>query len=318
VKPALQTHPPIAELDAAELEFTGHEIHVEEVVAPTVGRYVPAEQLKHPIEPLTSLYFPATQAVHVPPFTPVNPALHVQAAITELDASELEFAGQDTHTAEAVAPTATEYKPTAQSVHTTLPLLVLYLPATHAEHTPPSGPVKPALQTHPPMAELDAAELVFTGHEIHVEEVVAPTATEYKPTPQFVHATLPLLVLYFPATHAEHTPPSGPVKPALQTHPPMAELDTAELVFTGHDTHVDEAVAPTVTEYEPTPQSVHATLPLTVLYLPATHAVHTPPSAPVNPALQVQEVISVLETGAFEFRGHVKHVDEALAPTVVE
>jgi hypothetical protein len=98
----------------------------------------------------------------------------------------------------------------------------------------------------------------------------------------------------------------------------MAELDTAELVFTGHDTHVDEAVAPTVTEYEPTPQSVHATLPLTVLYLPATHAVHTPPSAPVNPALQVQEVISVLETGAFEFRGHVKHVDEALAPTVVE
>ena len=98
------------------------------------------------------------------------------------------------------------------------------------------------------MAELDAAELVFTGHEIHVEEVVAPTATEYKPTPQSVHATLPLLVLYFPATQVEHTPPSVPVNPALQVQAAITELDATESEFAGHVKHTDDVLAPTVVE----------------------------------------------------------------------
>ena len=34
------------------------------------------------------------------------------------------------------------------------------------------------------------------------------------PAPQSVHAALPVAVLYFPATHAAHGPPSGPVYPA--------------------------------------------------------------------------------------------------------
>jgi hypothetical protein len=158
------------------------------------------------------------------------------------------------------------------------------------------------------MSELDAAELVFTGHEIHVEEVVAPTATEYKPTPQSVHATLPLLVLYFPATHPKHTPPSGPVNPALQVQAAITELDAAELEFNGHDTHVAEAVAPTVTEYEPTPQSVHATLPLTVLYLPATQSEHDP-SGPVFPEAhtKTQFAKAVLPNGPDPSTPHVVH-----------
>jgi hypothetical protein len=63
---------------------------------------------------------------------------------------------------------------------------------------------------------------------------------------------------------------------------------------------------------------VQDTLPLVVLYLPTTHPEHTSPSGPVNPALHVQEATLVLETGAFEFEGHVKHTPDVLAPTVAE
>ncbi len=137
-------------------------------------------------------------------------------------------------------------------------------------------------------------------------------------TPQSVHVTLPLVVLYLPATHPEHIPPSGPVNPALQVQAAMTELDSAELEFAGHDTQTVEAVAPTATKYEPTPQSVHATLPLVVLYFPVIQVEHTPPSGPVNPALHVQAEMTELDTTEFESVGHTKHTDEALAPTVSE
>jgi hypothetical protein len=74
------------------------------------------------------------------------------------------------------------------------------------------------------------------------------------------------------------------VNPALQEHAAIAELDSAECEFAGHDKHTDNVFAPTVAEYVPTPQSVHAAPPLFVLYLPATQAVQTPPSGPVLPA----------------------------------
>jgi len=57
--------------------------------------------------------------------------------------SEYQFAGHPTHASAPIDPTVDEYVPAAQSKHATLPPLVLYLPATHAEHTPPSGPVNP-------------------------------------------------------------------------------------------------------------------------------------------------------------------------------
>ena len=63
---------------------------------------------------------------------------------------------------------------------------------------------------------------------------------------------------------------------------------------------------------------MHATLPLLVLYLPATHAEQTPPSGPENPALQMQAPTTELELGEFEFVGQVKHTDAALALTVAE
>ncbi len=55
----------------------------------------------------------------------------------------------------------------------------------------------------------DAPE--FDGHAIQVAASVAPVVVEYTPAPQFVHNALPVPIVYLPATHAEHTPPSGPV-----------------------------------------------------------------------------------------------------------
>ena len=48
-------------------------------------------------------------------------------------------------------------------------------------------------------------------------------------------------------------------------------------------------------------QSVHATEPVTDLYLPATHCVHAPPLGPVDPALQVQSDALSLASRASEF-----------------
>ncbi len=50
----------------------------------------------------------------------------------------------------------------------------------------------------------------------HVVIELAPTVFEYLFAAQLVHGTLPLMLLYFPASHATHGPPSGPVYPALQ------------------------------------------------------------------------------------------------------
>jgi hypothetical protein len=79
------------------------------------------------------------------------------------------------------------------------------------------------------------------------------------------------------------------------------------------DTDANEAFAVTraknlgqaVLEYKErtqlTGQAVQAADPGDVLYLPATHAVHVPPSGPENPALQdMHAVKEVLPTGALE------------------
>ena len=191
-----------------------------------------------------------------------------------LGLGELELLGHARHVPSTVACVLVEYFPVPQSVHAALPVLILYLPATQAEQTPPFGPVNPALQVQSPAAELALYEIEFEGHVIHVVEIVAPVLVEYVPAPQSVHAALPVLILYLPATQAEQTPPFGPVNPALQVQSPAAELALYEIEFEGHVIHVVEIVAPVLVEYVPAPQSVHAALPVLVLYFPATQAVH--------------------------------------------
>jgi hypothetical protein len=47
--------------------------------------------------------------VHGPPFGPVNPALHVQSVMIELDIGEFEFAGHVAHEALDIFPTPDKY-----------------------------------------------------------------------------------------------------------------------------------------------------------------------------------------------------------------
>jgi len=151
---------------------------------------------------------------------------------------------------------------------------------------------------------LGLGELELLGHDIHVPSTVACVLVEYFPAPQSVHAALPVLVLYLPATQPEQTPPFGPVNPALQVQPPAAELALYEIEFEGHVRHVPSTVACVLVEYFPAPQSVHAALPVLVLYLPATQPEQTPPFGPVNPALQVQSPAAELALYEIEFEGH--------------
>ncbi len=111
----MQVH---AVLDTKEFEFTGHTTQAEDAVAPTVTEYVPPEQSKQAVDPLTSLYFPATQPEHTPPSGPVNPALQVQAVTVTLPDGELELPGHTEHVAEVLAPIPAEYVFTGQTKHT--------------------------------------------------------------------------------------------------------------------------------------------------------------------------------------------------------
>jgi hypothetical protein len=58
---------------------------------------------------------------------------------------------------------------------------------------------------------------------------IAATVAEYLPIGQLLHVNVPVDALYFPATHAVHGPPSGPVKPRLQVQAVRATLVLGEL-----------------------------------------------------------------------------------------
>ena len=135
------------------------------------------------------------------------------------------------------------------SSHAALPVCALNDPGKHAEHTPPSGPVYPVLHVHVvDVLAPRATEYELAGHPAQVPAAVAPVVDRYVPAEQSEQAAEPLTSLNFPATHAEHTPPSGPVNPALQVHAAIPEPDDAEFEFAGQETHVDTADAPTVVE----------------------------------------------------------------------
>lgn len=51
-------------------------------------------------------------------------------------------------------------------------------------------------------------------------------------------------------------------------------------------------------------QLLHAAFPDDILYFPAMHGEHGPPSMPVDPELHLQSVTFLLASGALEFVGH--------------
>jgi hypothetical protein len=104
--------------------------------------------------------------------------------------------------------------------------------------------------------------------------------------------------------------------PALHAQLAAAVLPSEEFEFAGHARHAAADVAAVVGEYVPAAQSVHAALPVAVLYLPATQAVHGPPSGPVYPALQprlIQAALDELAIGEVKPVGHAMHAPEPVA-----
>jgi len=263
-------------------------------LAPDTSANAPARQLVHTVAllaPVTPEYVPARQLVQTAALlAPVTP--------------EYAPAGHDTQVFELLAPATPEYAPAGQAIHALEPAIVLYWPAAHAVQTPPSGPVYPALQEQSAIAELDAAAFAFAGHALHVDDAFAPTATEYVASPQSVHTALPVPVLYLPATHAKHAPPSAPVYPALQVQAVPDEPPAGEFAPAGQLVQTVALLAPVTAEYVPAEQLTHALDPVAVLYFPAAHAEHTPPLGPVYPALHAQSVCDPLLAPANAFAGH--------------
>jgi hypothetical protein len=126
-------------------------------------------------------------------------------------------------------------------------------------------------------AELEIGDKELVGHAKQLLIVVEPITVEYLESKQLAHGVLPAVPLYFPATQAVQVPPLGPVNPLLQVQLASALQPLHEPpVLAGHARQVVATVAPSVVEYVPATQFVHATEPVVVLYFPATHRVQKP------------------------------------------
>jgi hypothetical protein len=96
------------------------------------------------------------------------------------------------------------------------------------------------------------------GHDVQDE---APLA-EYVFAGHVTHVALPDAFFIFPASHAGHGPPFGPVYPGLQEQ--------------------DVTIMLPADEFELAVQLVHAALPDAFLYVPAAHMAHCPFEAPMS------------------------------------
>ena len=136
---------------------------------------------------------------------------------------------------------------------------------------PPAGPEKPAAHSHSATEELPNGEAEPDGHVKHVANDVAPSVPENFPAPQLLHEALPMTPLYVPVAQLVQGPPSGPDEPGVHTQNVNIMLPDTEVERVGHAWQVASDMAPTLVEYDPVPQSLHAALPVTGLYFPATH-----------------------------------------------
>ena len=123
-------------------------------------------------------------------------------------------------------------------------------------------------------AELPGGASEFVLQAWHVDSDVLPEAIEYLPRPQSEQTSGPAAALYFPASHSEQAPPSGPEEPALHVQSVKAQLPVCEFELPGQAKHVETAVAPTAVEYLPCSQRIHDVAPTTAENLPAPQALH--------------------------------------------
>ena len=118
VYPTEQMHAVTATLPLTDTpEPDGHD---EQSAEPAVAAYVPSEHEEHFAVPVTSVYVPAPHAVQLPPLaaSPVNPVGHLQLVLPSADTALL---GQLVHTTE---PMVLLYVPAVQVLHEVAPVLV--------------------------------------------------------------------------------------------------------------------------------------------------------------------------------------------------
>jgi len=160
--------------------------------------------------------------------------------------------------------------------------------------------------------------MVFVREKPAMHTQLDAEVPEASPAPQSRQVADPGLALYLPATHTVQSP-SVPVEPALQIHDVMLALPATENAFTQNRhpdlssaeyepaAHVTQPAADML-EYSPAPQSAHSRDSGVGRYLPATHAVQIL-CIPIEPALQMQNVMLTLLATEYEFAGHERHSD---------
>ena len=150
--------------------------------------YVPTSHCAHTWLPTLALYVPATQLLHTPPSTPVNPILHLQSVYVILDSFDAAFTSHDTHitfmsvsvdcgccmkvfTGQVIQSfrfvfPARDVLLKGQFVQSADPISVLYVPTEHCIQVPPSGPVYPALHWQSVRALLPVGECELERQEV--------------------------------------------------------------------------------------------------------------------------------------------------------
>jgi len=157
----------------------------------------------------SALYFPLGHVVHV-----VDPATET-CVLLHGEHIEIEF-----------APIAVEKVSSGPKVHSAFPSgLAVYVPGIQATHWACS------VRASKSSVDLPAA------HGKQLSMLVSSVSTEYLPATQFVHAALPLSLLYFLARHCAQSPAMAPVHPALHEHTLVVDPDTAMFDPSSHGVH---------------------------------------------------------------------------------
>ena len=112
--------------------------------------------------------------------------LHVQLISMELPSAECVYAGHWMHVDSSILPVSVEYLPCEHREQGAEPFTSLYVPAMHAVHFMPSGPVYPRLQVQFDLTTLPLPENEADG--------------------QFQQKELPVSFANLPASQAEHAP----------------------------------------------------------------------------------------------------------------
>jgi hypothetical protein len=255
----------------------------------------------------------SAKTTHGPPPSPLWPALQAHVLSAVLPGGECEFTGQLKQEPTAEAAKVVEYAPAPQSRHVEAPVIILYFPASHAAHLPPSGPVYPGLHRQLVRRLLPLGETEYSGQLWHNSTSAEPKTALYVPAPQSVQllaAEAPVLRRYLPAPQSvqliaveapvlrRYLPAPQSVQllaaeapvlvrylPASQSVQLLAAEAPVLYLPASQSVQVLSKEAPTVVEYLPLPQSVQDSFPGVALYLPASHATHVPPSGPVYPGL---------------------------------